>query len=39
MMWGHAAGGDSRAKRARNADDARALWEKSEELTGTTFAV
>ncbi len=27
------------SKRARNADDARALWEKSEELTGVTFAV
>jgi NAD(P)-dependent dehydrogenase (short-subunit alcohol dehydrogenase family) len=27
------------SKRARNAADARALWEKSEELTGTTFAL
>jgi NAD(P)-dependent dehydrogenase (short-subunit alcohol dehydrogenase family) len=27
------------SKRARNAADARALWEKSEELTGVTFAI
>jgi NAD(P)-dependent dehydrogenase (short-subunit alcohol dehydrogenase family) len=27
------------SKRARNAADARALWEKSEELTGVTFTV
>jgi NAD(P)-dependent dehydrogenase (short-subunit alcohol dehydrogenase family) len=27
------------SRRARNADDARALWEKSEQLTGLTFSI
>ncbi len=38
MMWGPARK-EKPSKQARNADDARALWEKSEELTGTAFEV
>jgi len=38
MMWGPARK-ETPSRRARNAEDARALWEKSEELTGVTFAI
>ena len=38
MMWGPARK-ETPSRQARNADDARALWEKSEELTGVTFTI
>lgn len=38
MMWGPARK-EKPSKQARNAHDARALWEKSEQLTGVTFEV
>jgi NAD(P)-dependent dehydrogenase (short-subunit alcohol dehydrogenase family) len=38
MMWGPARK-EKPSKQARNEADARALWEKSEELTGVTFEV
>ncbi|MBA2608659.1 MAG: SDR family NAD(P)-dependent oxidoreductase [Actinobacteria bacterium] len=38
MMWGPARK-ETPSKHARNAEDARALWEKSAELTGVEFAV
>jgi NAD(P)-dependent dehydrogenase (short-subunit alcohol dehydrogenase family) len=38
MVWGPPRV-ETPSKRARNAADARALWEKSEELTGVTFSV
>lgn len=38
MMWGPPRK-ETPSRRARNAQDAAALWEKSEELTGVAFAV
>ncbi len=38
MMWGPARL-EKPSKQARNTDDARALWEKSEELTGMAFSI
>ncbi|MEY2468278.1 MAG: hypothetical protein QOF21_976 [Actinomycetota bacterium] len=38
MIWGRPRV-ETPSKRARNADDARALWEKSEELTGVAFPI
>jgi NAD(P)-dependent dehydrogenase (short-subunit alcohol dehydrogenase family) len=38
MIWGPPRK-EKPSRRARNAADARALWEKSEELTGVTFTV
>ena len=38
MMWGPPRV-ETPSRRARNADDARALWDKSEELTGVTFSI
>ena len=38
LVWGYPRK-ETASRKARNADHARALWEKSEELTGVTFSV
>jgi NAD(P)-dependent dehydrogenase (short-subunit alcohol dehydrogenase family) len=38
LVWGHPVA-ETPSRRARNAEDARRLWERSEEMTGLTFTI